>query len=329
MRAILVTGLGLALAAGTASARLAGAGTQFLTVGGGARAVSMGGAYTAIGGDLESIFWNPAGIASLSGTATGFTHTALYADMSLEDVAIATPFMDGVIGLSGVAFLSGSIEETTEEEPDGTGETFTANAMAIGLTYARMMTDKFAAGVSLRVVRESLAHVADTNWGFDLGGTYVVGFSNLRLGFAVANFGPDMQYGGAGLEQVWGDPAGDGTQTGDVPAMLQSEPFSMPMTFRAGVAYDLFNGPAGCLTFCGEGLHPVDQPELLALGMQYSFNDLYFIRGGYNTLNNMEWTVGGGVRIPAGGSKLAVDYCYQNHEYLDPVHRLAVGFVPR
>ncbi|MBN1424173.1 PorV/PorQ family protein [Candidatus Fermentibacteria bacterium] len=329
MTRILFAGVALALAVSTASARLGGAGTQFLTVGGGARATSMGGAYTAIGGDLESVFWNPAGIASLEGTATGFTHTALYADMAVEDVAIATPFMDGVIGISGLAFLSGTIEETTEEMPDGTGDTFNANAMAVTLTYARMMTDKFAAGLSLRVIREALAEVSDTNWGFDLGGTYVVGFSNLRLGFSVANFGPDVQFAGQGLEQVWGDPGGEGTQTDDVPAVLQAERFSMPMTFRAGVAYDLFDGPAGCLTLCGEGLHPVDQSELLGLGMQYAFNGSYFLRAGYTTLNNMEWSLGGGVNIPTGGNRLSVDYCYQNHEYLDPVHRLSVGFMPR
>jgi len=329
MRRILCAVIAMALLGGTASARVGGAGTQFLAVGGGARAVSMGGAYTAIGGDLESIYWNPAGVAALQGTATGFTHTMLYADMSVEDVAIATPVMDGVIGISGMAFLSGDIDETTEEMPDGTGDTFTANSMAVTLTYARMMTDKFAAGLSLRVVNESLAEVSATNWGFDLGGTYAVGFSNLRLGFAVTNFGPDMQLSGRGLEQTWGDPGDDGTQTDDVPAVLQSESYPMPMTFRAGLAYDVMSGPAGCLTASVEGVHPTDQPELLGLGMQYSFNESYFVRGGYNTLNNMEWSIGGGVRIPTGDSRLSVDYCYQNHEFLDPVHRVAVGFMPR
>ena len=313
----------------TVMARLGGAGTQFLAMGGGARAVGMGGAYTAVGGDLESVFWNPAGIAYLEGMAVGFTHTMLYADMSLEDVAFATPAMDGVFALSGLAFLSGEIEETTEEMPDGTGEKFTANSFALTMSYARMMTDKFSAGVSLRFVRESLGEVGAGNWGFDLGGTYAVGFGNLRLGFAVANFGPDMKLTGDRLESDWVDPEVEDIQNRDVSVSLNAEPYPMPMTFRAGAAYDVLSGANGVLTLSVDGLHPVDQDELLGLGMQYCYNERYFLRGGYNTMNNMEWTVGGGVRLLTGGSNMCLDYCYQSHEYLDAVHRIAVAFMPR
>ncbi|MBN1425368.1 PorV/PorQ family protein [Candidatus Fermentibacteria bacterium] len=311
-----------------AQARIGGAGTQFLSMGAGARSIGMGSAVSALGGDLESVYWNPAGIALIEGTAAGFTHTMLYADMSLEDAAVAVPAMDGVIGISGLAFLSGKIDETTEEMPDGTGETFSANAMAVTVSYARMMTDKFSAGLSFRVIREALADVSATSWGFDLGGAYNVGW-NLRLGFAVANFGPDMQLSGDALEQTWGNDEWSDTQKDDVPTLLQSEPYPMPMAFRAGMAYDLSLGTMGMLTACVEGSHPVDQDETLALGAQYGYDGRYFLRAGYNTINNMQWSAGAGVRIPAGGTDLSVDYCYQQHEYLNGVHRLAVGVWPK
>jgi len=329
MNRIVVLAIVLSLAvSGTAWARLGGAGTQFLAIGGGARSVALGGAVSALGGDLESVYWNPAGIAFIEGTAIGFTHTMLYVDMSLEDVALAMPAMDGVFAISGLAFLSGDIEETTEELPDGTGETFNANSFALTLTYARLMTNKFAAGLNLRFVRESLAEVAATNWGFDIGGTYTVGFQNMRLGFAVMNFGPDMKLGGDLLEETWVNPDWSDTQTDDVPVTLEPESYPMPMTFRAGVAYDVLSGANGILTASMEGVHPMDQDEVLGLGMEYSYRGAYYLRGGYNTLNNMEWSLGGGVKLSTGGGKMGVDYCYQNHEYLDPVHRIAVGFLP-
>ena len=116
----------------------------------GTRPNSLGEAFVAVADDGHAVYWNPAGIAFLEGTAAGFTHTMLYADMSLEDVAVAMPAMDGVMAVSALAFLSGDIEETTEEMPDGTGETYTANAFSLTLSYARLMTDKFSAGVSFR-----------------------------------------------------------------------------------------------------------------------------------------------------------------------------------
>ena len=330
MKRVLVLAVVLTLLGfGSAWGRLGGAGTQFLAIGGGARSVGMGGAVSAMSGDLESVYWNPAGIAFLEGTAAGFTHTMLYADMSLEDVAVAMPAMDGVMAVSALAFLSGDIEETTEEMPDGTGETYTANAFSLTLSYARLMTDKFSAGVSFRFVREALAEVSDTNWGFDLGGTYRVGFGNLRLGFAVVNFGPDMQLGGDRLEQEWVDPEWEDTQDQDVPVLLQSEAYPMPMTFRAGLSYDVLSGASGTLTASLEGIHPVDQDEGMGAGLQYSYGSRYFLRGGYNTINNMRWSAGGGVRIPTGNVEMCVDYCFQDHEYLDPIHRIAVGFTPR
>jgi hypothetical protein len=213
--------------------------------------------------------------------------------------------------------------------PDGTGEMFRANSFAMTVSYARLMTDKFSAGISLRFIRENLGDVGASNWGFDIGGTYTVGFGNLRLGFAVVNFGPDTRLEGDALEATWVDPEVADVQTEDVPAVLQPEPYPMPMTFRAGAAYDVLDGAHGAVTLSVEGSHPVDQDELLGLGAQYSYDDRYFLRGGYNTLNNMEWAVGGGVRIPAGDRMMSVDYGYQSHEYLDAVHRIAVGFSPR
>src|SRR5580700_4787066 len=40
---------------------------SFLNVGVGARGLGMGGAYTALGDDADAIYWNPAGLAQVSG----------------------------------------------------------------------------------------------------------------------------------------------------------------------------------------------------------------------------------------------------------------------
>ena len=50
-------------------------GFQFLKIGQGARAVAMGDAYTAVADDINAIFWNPAGLTGVRGTAWTANYT--------------------------------------------------------------------------------------------------------------------------------------------------------------------------------------------------------------------------------------------------------------
>ena len=50
------------------------AAAQFLKIGVGARAMGLGGTFSAIANDVSTIYWNPAGIANLKTTSIGFTH---------------------------------------------------------------------------------------------------------------------------------------------------------------------------------------------------------------------------------------------------------------
>ncbi|MBN1638193.1 MAG: UPF0164 family protein, partial [Ignavibacteriales bacterium] len=48
---------------------------NFLKIGAGARAIGMGGAYTALSDDIYSVYYNPAGIARTEGTGqVSFNH---------------------------------------------------------------------------------------------------------------------------------------------------------------------------------------------------------------------------------------------------------------
>ena len=303
-------------------ARLGGAGAQFLINGSGSRAQGLGGAYTAFAEGVEAIYWNPAGLARIEGIDASFTHTQLFADFKGENVAFATAGLGGVIGLSGVAFLSGDIPVTTEEEQDGTGDTYSANDFAAGLSYARMMTDKFTAGITLKFIAQNIHKCSAFGWAFDIGGIYNTGLRNLRVGFVIQNFGPDLRYQGADLEF-------EGGSTGDVPTTYKSEPYSLPLTFQMGAAYDIMNMGGNRLTATIDGVHPIDQSETFATGLEYSFNDTYFLRLGYTERNERGFCGGLGVKIPLGDNMGTVDYTYEDHDYLDAIQRFTIGFSSR
>ena len=100
---------------------------SFLKIGVGARSVAMGGAYTAVANDVSSIYWNPAGLASMGGSQAIFNHVNWIADVQY-DVAAAALQVEG-FGTIGASFASmnvGEMDVTTVSEPEGTGERFTA-----------------------------------------------------------------------------------------------------------------------------------------------------------------------------------------------------------
>jgi hypothetical protein len=75
----------------------------------------------------------------------------------------------------------------------GTGRMVSAGDLLIGVAAARRFTDKLTIGLQLKYVRESLDNDVVSNVLFDVGSIYYTGFHNLRLGFALQHFGPDMK----------------------------------------------------------------------------------------------------------------------------------------
>ena len=96
----------------------------FLEIGIGARAVAMGGSYTAMAGRSEMIYWNPAGLAYTEGLAASFTHAEWLADTNFDFFTIATPlpFFNSVLAASFTSLAVPEQRVRTVLEPDGTGE---------------------------------------------------------------------------------------------------------------------------------------------------------------------------------------------------------------
>lgn len=319
---LLISGVAVLLAAGGAQARLGGSGAVFLSQGGGARPLSLGGAYVAFAEGVDAVYFNPAGLAGLRKASLAFTHAEIFAGMSAENFGAALPVANGAIGISMIGRLSGKIERTTPEEQMGTGEYWTADDIALGLSYARMMTDKFYAGFTVKAVSEHIAEVSTQGAAVDLGATYNTGFRNLRFGFVIQHFGPDLRYAGAGLQDT---AAIDTLQREDVPIDYRSESHPLPLTFQGGMSMDLLSGEAWRFTVMGDWLHPADQPATYAVGAEYGFDETLFLRVGHSPKNDHGLAAGGGVRFILGDRATTVDYSFQQHRYLAPIHRISVG----
>ncbi|OPX31544.1 MAG: hypothetical protein B1H09_02660 [Gemmatimonadaceae bacterium 4484_173] len=291
-------------------------GAQFLKIGVGCRGVAMGGAFIATADDPSAAYWNPGALVRVPGTQFQFSGTQLYADM-LYGNGIITHELAG-IGTMALQFgllSSGDMNLTTVEDPSGT-ETFTCSDMVVGLSFARMLTDRFSTGLTAKYVRETWDDVSAGGIAIDLGTLYDTGFKTLRIGMSIQNFGPELTPDGEA--QTW--------NSGSDSTVAYSS-YAMPMNFRIGLAMDVVDQGPHQITVEVDGVHPADNVEQVNIGAEYWYNNMIALRGGYRVNTDEEGlTAGAGFRVPLGEKALSLDYAYQDFNRLEMVHRASLGF---
>lgn len=304
---------------------------QFLKVQIGARAIGMGGAYVAAANDMSSIYWNPAGLDKVRphGGVT-FVHTNWLADTKFDFAAVAVRAGEfGVFALSFTSLSMPDMKVRTEFEPEGTGEFFSAMDMALGVSYARALTDRFRMGFTAKYVRQQIWHMAASTMAFDIGILFRTDFDWLTLGMSISNFGPKLQYAGKDVfvnydfnPEQWGDNA-------NIFANLQTDKWDLPLLFRFGLAMQLLQEGANQLTATAEARHPNDNTESVSGGIEYGFHRRFFLRAGYQTLfedqSERGLTMGVGfVYYLSSTVPLSLDYAYADWGRLIAAHRFSI-----
>lgn len=89
------------------------AGSDFLTMDQGARGVAMGGAFTSVTNDANSLYWNPAGLTKVPRMSATFMYSPYLADISYQSGAFARRMSDSGVIAAGYRFRDlGSIMNT-------------------------------------------------------------------------------------------------------------------------------------------------------------------------------------------------------------------------
>jgi len=316
------------------------AGMPFLKLGVG-RATGMGDAFVAIADDASAAYWNPAGLALLKNREILLNHIDWILETRHEYLAAAFPTKLGTFAVSVTSVNYGEFEETTIDQYQGTGRTFDAGDLSVGASFARMFTDKFAFGATVKAIQQRIWEMTSSAVAFDFGTYYNTGWQNVRLAMSIANFGPDAIFSGSQLDFTVSDPENytwPWTIT-PIPATYKTEKFPLPIVFRFGVAYDIFKiEEKSRLTFAADLAHYNDINEKVNLGLEYKFMN-FLIRGGYilNTdtqyAKDLGWrnglSFGGGITLnPVHNLNFTVDYAYRDLARLGISHRvtLNVGF---
>lgn len=280
---------------------------QFLKLPVGAKAIGMGEASTALTDDVNSIYYNVAGLARLEKKNAEYMYSGIFlknkaagdSNPGYHWVGYAMPISE-TIGSAGIGlqyFTAGDINET-DIRAAKVG-TFNPTDMAVNLAYARKVAD-IPLGLNLKIINSKIKESA-TTVAVDLGAQYTkLMDSKLNLGFAVQNLGGKLKY--------------------------ETESDKLPVMLRLGSGYKPMENWTAGLDF----ILPEDSDPILGLGTDYmhKINEDASISGrlGYNSRNRK---VDGfnGITIGVGfGFRMAtLDYVYSPAGDLASTHRFSLG----
>lgn len=304
---------------------------KFLSIGIGPKANAMGGAFSSVSDDGSAIYWNPAGIAYSNQYQAFFTYSKLFADLKLNYFGFILPAGNiGNFAVSVTALNYGDIEVTTENQPEGTGETFSPGSYTFGVSYAKFITEDFIVGATAKLVTESIYHSSAAGVAFDIGTIFKTPFYGVRFASSITNFGTKMQMTGNDLVIRYDvDPQREGSNE-TVDANIATDKFDLPLRLQIGISRDFIFMDSQRFTLAVDGIVPNDNEQSVNVGGELSlFDNLLSLRGGYKSLflkdSQEGLTLGAGIRYErAGFINIGIDYAYQKFDYLGNVHSFGI-----
>ena len=325
---------------------------EFLLLGAGARGTALGGSFAAIVTDISSLYYNPAGAALIDGPGLMLGTYDYLADTRYSWGGAAFPLSGGsrTIGFQFGTFGFKDQPIFTEEQPNGTGGTYSVNQTFVGATFAQNFSDRFSAGLTAKYVNDRLGTVSGSAFAVDFGTNFHASLNNhpVKFSFVLANLGSNLNYEGTGLQgnvprtPITGE---DDTPTLPQQSNLLTKDFPLPTTFRVGLAYDVVTGENNRLTVLGDFNQPNNNKPGFAVGSEWMSNKLgcsnfgFALRGSYSytgangldpqtsetALNDEEslqgLAFGGGLMYGGGnGFSVGLDYAYKYLGILGPTN---------
>jgi len=313
---VLVLFVGFELA-GASFNKVGTVGAQFLKLGIGARGNSLGGAFTAMVDDAEAAYWNPAGLGMIGKREVNFSHLSWIAEVNLDALIYTQPISRlGTFALSFTQLGTEDMIVTTTQQQEGTGEMFTYRDLAIGLSYARYLSDAFSVGFTIKYIDEQIYSYHARGMAFDIGTQYRTGFYGLSLAFVIRNFGQDLRFKGSYLNTK----VVRGTNT-----MLSEdrkfETFPLPLQFVAGIRYELLKNDFIQTRIALDALHFNDYSERIHLGAEIWFREILALRAGYKFNYREEGlSMGIGLKSNLNNFIFKLGYAYSDLSVFQNVH---------
>lgn len=322
--------LALPLAAASGQSKVGTTAANFLTIPVGPRAAAMGGAFVAIANDGTDLYWNVAGISRLSGNECVAVHSPWLAGTNLNWLGLVIRLDgDDAIGLSVNQLEYGKEEITTADQPNGTGQDWDAQDIAVGLSYARNLTDRFSVGGTVKFVHQRIWNESASAFGCDVDLLFTTPYHGITIGMSIANFGTEMQLDGKDLYQPVDIDPGHAGNNANIVGTLETKSWPLPLLFTVGVGCPVASGDDFRWVIGLDAVYPNSQTPFVNSGTELIWRDLLALRAGYSSLfkeaNEEGFTGGVGVRLSLGSVVTCADYSYSVFGVFGGISRFAVS----
>ncbi len=276
-------------------------GAEFIRVPVSARAAGMGGAYIAVTSGADAMYYNPAALVWTEEETNFFVnHTEYLADISHEYFSVTHRSGNNGYGAAITGLYTDLMMERTPQQPGGTGRTFFAANYRGSFAYARKMTRKVSLGVKASFMHMKLFDdMTEQSIGFDIAADYHADFRDFRFAMKIANLGSEVKF--------------------------VNESYPLPIKFEFGASMNAIEEENHIVKVSGNAFKPNDGDPRGQAGVEYSFRDLLFLRGGYKVSHDIEdFTAGMGLNIDLSGYIMQFNYGFSNFGNLGKVHRFGV-----
>jgi hypothetical protein len=309
---------------------------DFLTIPVGPRAAAMGGAFTAVANDVTAAYWNPGGLSRIGDIEFAASFAQWIGGSQLNWFGLNYQVDENDAFAISINQLNyGQEEITTVDQPNGTGQNWSAADIALSLSYARNLTDRFSIGGTVKYINQKIWNESASAFALDIGLLFYTELPGFNIGMNISNFGTEMQLSGKDLLQpVDIDPAHAGNNS-TIASNLATDSWPLPLQFDVGVSYMAINTQMWKWTVAGDAVIPSNQTSYLNLGTELNWDDLFSIRGGYYSINRGGGKIinqsqkgglstGVGLHYNFGGFYAKIDYSYTSFGVFDPINRISI-----
>ncbi len=273
---------------------------EFLNIGVDAASFGMGKAVSASTNDVNSIYWNPAGLIHVKETQASIMHTEYFQGIAKYDyVAYAKPIDDSsTVAFSFIRFSVDDILNTTQLI-DSQGNIdfnrvslFNASDMAFHFGYAKHhLLKNFDFGINAKVIHRRIGEFAKS-WGFGLDAGLQYQSNKYNFGLMLRDITTTFN--------AWSiDSEAFDVISNAVPGQNQEEPETMELTkpkaqlgisriFEFGHDYKLTTEvDLNMRFFKTNDLLATDFVSIdPAIGFQMAYDDMVYLRAGINNFQN-------------------------------------------